>query len=124
MLVLSWASMAVDTAAAVVSGAGGEGGAVPGTGGIGDIPLSPQGTSDFCVAPDKFIMNQTDDEISAGEGWLGGGGELGQDPKTHLGLWCPSATVPSRLPVPGMLLLTLLFSLQRWFIITCTVTRA
>ncbi|NWI59051.1 TTYH2 protein, partial [Calyptomena viridis] len=40
-LVLSWASMAVDTAAAV-------------------------GTSDFCVAPDKFIMNQTDDEISAG----------------------------------------------------------
>uniref|UniRef100_H0YXK4 Protein tweety homolog n=1 Tax=Taeniopygia guttata TaxID=59729 RepID=H0YXK4_TAEGU len=39
MLVLSWASMAVDTAAAV-------------------------GTSDFCVAPDKFIMNQTDDEIS------------------------------------------------------------
>ncbi|NXE93742.1 TTYH2 protein, partial [Menura novaehollandiae] len=40
MLVLSWASMAVDTAGAV-------------------------GTSDFCVAPDKFIMNQTDDEISA-----------------------------------------------------------
>ncbi|NWV26652.1 TTYH2 protein, partial [Origma solitaria] len=40
MLILSWASMAVDTAAAV-------------------------GTSDFCVAPDKFIMNQTDDEISA-----------------------------------------------------------
>ncbi|XP_054149120.1 protein tweety homolog 2 isoform X1 [Melozone crissalis] len=40
MLVLSWASMAVDTAAAV-------------------------GTSDFCVAPDKFILNQTDDEISA-----------------------------------------------------------
>ncbi|XP_058708024.1 protein tweety homolog 2 isoform X2 [Poecile atricapillus] len=40
MLVLSWASLAVDTAAAV-------------------------GTSDFCVAPDKFIMNQTDDEISA-----------------------------------------------------------
>ncbi|XP_041881380.1 protein tweety homolog 2 [Corvus kubaryi] len=40
MLVLSWASMAVDTAAAV-------------------------GTSDFCVAPNKFIMNQTDDEISA-----------------------------------------------------------
>ncbi|NWS28836.1 TTYH2 protein, partial [Polioptila caerulea] len=40
MLGLSWASLAVDTAAAV-------------------------GTSDFCVAPDKFIMNQTDDEISA-----------------------------------------------------------
>ncbi|XP_057894747.1 protein tweety homolog 2 isoform X1 [Melospiza georgiana] len=40
MLGLSWASMAVDTAAAV-------------------------GTSDFCVAPDKFILNQTDDEISA-----------------------------------------------------------
>ncbi|NWX63662.1 TTYH2 protein, partial [Promerops cafer] len=40
MLVLSWASMAVDTAAAV-------------------------GTSDFCVAPDEFVMNQTDDEISA-----------------------------------------------------------
>ncbi|XP_023794755.1 protein tweety homolog 2 [Cyanistes caeruleus] len=40
MLVLTWASLAVDTAAAV-------------------------GTSDFCVAPDKFIMNQTDDEISA-----------------------------------------------------------
>ncbi|XP_069728354.1 protein tweety homolog 2 isoform X3 [Phaenicophaeus curvirostris] len=39
-LVLSWASMAVDTAAAV-------------------------GTSDFCVAPDKFIMNQTEGEISA-----------------------------------------------------------
>ncbi|KFP01483.1 Protein tweety 2, partial [Calypte anna] len=38
-LILSWASMAVDTAAAV-------------------------GTSDFCVAPDKFIMNQTDSEIS------------------------------------------------------------
>ncbi|NXD41759.1 TTYH2 protein, partial [Copsychus sechellarum] len=61
MLVLSWASMAVDTAAAVVSGAGGEGRA---GWGISDIPLSPQGTSDFCVAPDKFIMNQTDDEIS------------------------------------------------------------
>lgn len=27
---------------------------------------SPQGTSDFCVAPDKFIMNQTDSDISAG----------------------------------------------------------
>ncbi|NWH59060.1 TTYH2 protein, partial [Geococcyx californianus] len=39
-LILSWASMAVDTAAAV-------------------------GTSDFCVAPDKFIMNQTESEISA-----------------------------------------------------------
>ncbi|NXC47713.1 TTYH2 protein, partial [Penelope pileata] len=39
-LVLSWASMAVDTAAAV-------------------------GTSDFCVAPDKFIMNQTESDISA-----------------------------------------------------------
>ncbi|KAI6075766.1 Protein tweety-like protein 2 [Aix galericulata] len=39
-LVLSWASMALDTAAAV-------------------------GTSDFCVAPDKFIMNQTESEISA-----------------------------------------------------------
>ncbi|KAL2297832.1 hypothetical protein Nmel_016397 [Mimus melanotis] len=65
MLVLSWASMAVDTAAAVVSGAGGEGRAMPSTVGITDVPLSPQGTSDFCVAPDKFIMNQTDDEISA-----------------------------------------------------------
>ncbi|NXL63929.1 TTYH2 protein, partial [Chordeiles acutipennis] len=40
-LILSWASMAVDTAAAV-------------------------GTSDFCVAPDKFIMNQTESDISAG----------------------------------------------------------
>uniref|UniRef100_A0A8C3N9Z1 Protein tweety homolog n=1 Tax=Geospiza parvula TaxID=87175 RepID=A0A8C3N9Z1_GEOPR len=40
MVVLSWTSMAVDMAAAV-------------------------GTSDFCVAPDKFILNQTDDEISA-----------------------------------------------------------
>ncbi|KAJ7422465.1 Protein tweety 2 [Willisornis vidua] len=39
-LVLNWASMAVDMVAAV-------------------------GTSDFCVAPDKFIMNQTEDEISA-----------------------------------------------------------
>lgn len=39
-LILSWCSMAVDTAAAV-------------------------GTSDFCVAPDKFIMNQTDSDISA-----------------------------------------------------------
>ncbi|KFM10374.1 Protein tweety 2, partial [Aptenodytes forsteri] len=39
-LILSWASMAVDTAAAV-------------------------GTSDFCVAPDKFIMNQTESDISA-----------------------------------------------------------
>ncbi|XP_076210317.1 protein tweety homolog 2 isoform X2 [Aptenodytes patagonicus] len=38
-LILSWASMAVDTAAAV-------------------------GTSDFCVAPDKFIMNQTESDIS------------------------------------------------------------
>lgn len=27
----------------------------------------PQGTSDFCVAPDKFIMNQTESEISAGK---------------------------------------------------------
>ncbi|XP_030920728.1 protein tweety homolog 2, partial [Geospiza fortis] len=40
-------------------------GAVLGTAGITDVPLSPQGTSDFCVAPDKFILNQTDDEISA-----------------------------------------------------------
>ncbi|NWZ27935.1 TTYH2 protein, partial [Asarcornis scutulata] len=39
-LVLSWASTALDAAAAV-------------------------GTSDFCVAPDKFIMNQTESEISA-----------------------------------------------------------
>uniref|UniRef100_A0A7M4FLR2 Protein tweety homolog n=1 Tax=Crocodylus porosus TaxID=8502 RepID=A0A7M4FLR2_CROPO len=39
-LVLSWASMAVDTSAAV-------------------------GTSDFCVAPDQFIMNQTQSELSA-----------------------------------------------------------
>ncbi|XP_065503868.1 protein tweety homolog 2 [Caloenas nicobarica] len=39
-LVLGWASMAVDTAAAV-------------------------GTSDFCVAPDEFIMNQTESDISA-----------------------------------------------------------
>ncbi|KAM4674127.1 protein tweety homolog 2 [Amazona ochrocephala] len=39
-LILSWASVAVDTAAAV-------------------------GTSDFCVAPDKFIMNQTESDISA-----------------------------------------------------------
>ncbi|XP_009884842.1 PREDICTED: LOW QUALITY PROTEIN: protein tweety homolog 2 [Charadrius vociferus] len=39
-LILSWASMAVDTAAA-------------------------WGTSDFCVAPDKFIMNQTESDISA-----------------------------------------------------------
>lgn len=26
-----------------------------------------QGTSDFCVIPDKFIMNQTKDLISSGE---------------------------------------------------------
>ncbi|XP_006034881.1 protein tweety homolog 2 isoform X1 [Alligator sinensis] len=39
-LILSWASMAVDTSAAV-------------------------GTSDFCVAPDQFIMNQTQSELSA-----------------------------------------------------------
>ncbi|XP_029455106.1 protein tweety homolog 2 [Rhinatrema bivittatum] len=39
-LVLSWISLAMDTAAAV-------------------------GTSDFCIAPDKFIMNQTQNEISA-----------------------------------------------------------
>ncbi|XP_075296842.1 protein tweety homolog 2 [Opisthocomus hoazin] len=39
-LILSWASVAVDTAAAV-------------------------GTSDFCVAPDTFIMNQTESDISA-----------------------------------------------------------
>ncbi|NXX74616.1 TTYH2 protein, partial [Urocolius indicus] len=39
-LILSWASVAVDTAAAV-------------------------GTSDFCVAPDKFIMNQTESDVSA-----------------------------------------------------------
>ncbi len=26
-----------------------------------------QGTSDFCVAPDKFLMNQTKDAISSGE---------------------------------------------------------
>ncbi|XP_062447641.1 protein tweety homolog 2 isoform X2 [Rhea pennata] len=39
-LVLSWASMAVDTAAAV-------------------------GTSDFCVAPDKFVANLTESDISA-----------------------------------------------------------
>ncbi|NWU67571.1 TTYH2 protein, partial [Pterocles burchelli] len=39
-LILSWASLAVDTAAAM-------------------------GTSDFCVAPDKFIMNQTESNIDA-----------------------------------------------------------
>uniref|UniRef100_A0A493TY15 Protein tweety homolog n=1 Tax=Anas platyrhynchos platyrhynchos TaxID=8840 RepID=A0A493TY15_ANAPP len=44
-LVLSWASMALDTAAAV-------------------------GTSDFCVAPDKFIMNQTESEISVAHYYL------------------------------------------------------
>nr|XP_033817812.1 protein tweety homolog 2 isoform X2 [Geotrypetes seraphini] len=38
-LILSWTSLAMDTAAAV-------------------------GTSDFCIAPDKFIMNQTQNEIS------------------------------------------------------------
>lgn len=41
--------------------------------------LSPQGTSDFCVAPDKFIMNQTESDISAGESWLWGGDVLGGD---------------------------------------------
>lgn len=92
MLVLSWASMAVDTAAAVVSGAGGEGRAVPRAVGTSDAPLSPQGTSDFCVAPDKFIVNQTDNEISAGESCLGGGGEHRQDPKTHLEVWFPPTT--------------------------------
>ncbi|KAM4664017.1 protein tweety homolog 2 [Discoglossus pictus] len=39
-LLLSWASLALDTSTAV-------------------------GTSDFCVAPDKFIMNMTQDQISA-----------------------------------------------------------
>ncbi|NXG29299.1 TTYH2 protein, partial [Dromaius novaehollandiae] len=39
-LLLSWASVAVDAAAAV-------------------------GTSDFCVAPDKFVMNLTENDISA-----------------------------------------------------------
>ncbi|NXE48690.1 TTYH2 protein, partial [Casuarius casuarius] len=39
-LLLSWASVAVDAAAAV-------------------------GTSDFCVAPDKFVMNLTESDISA-----------------------------------------------------------
>ncbi|XP_065419792.1 protein tweety homolog 2 [Chrysemys picta bellii] len=39
-LILSWASLAVDTSAAV-------------------------GTSDFCVAPDKFIMNLTRGDLSA-----------------------------------------------------------
>lgn len=38
-LILSWASLAADTSVAV-------------------------GTSDFCVAPDKFIMNQTRDRLS------------------------------------------------------------
>uniref|UniRef100_A0A8C8RSV2 Protein tweety homolog n=1 Tax=Pelusios castaneus TaxID=367368 RepID=A0A8C8RSV2_9SAUR len=42
-LILSWASLAVDTSAAV-------------------------GTSDFCVAPDKFITNLTQSELSAGDG--------------------------------------------------------
>ncbi|NWI18553.1 TTYH2 protein, partial [Crypturellus soui] len=42
-LILSWASTAVDVAAAV-------------------------GTSDFCVAPDKFILNVTESELSAGRG--------------------------------------------------------
>ncbi|XP_009067584.1 PREDICTED: protein tweety homolog 2-like, partial [Acanthisitta chloris] len=74
-LVLSWASMAVDTAAAVVSGWGKRAElvlAVLGAEGtIMSLPAptmslwSSQGTSDFCVAPDKFIMNQTDDAISA-----------------------------------------------------------
>lgn len=81
-LILSWASMAVDTAAAVVSGArrGGVVQAVPWQSQALRVPvpsfraptmslLSPQGTSDFCVAPDKFIMNQTESDISAGEGW-------------------------------------------------------
>lgn len=31
--------------------------------------VPPQGTSDFCMAPDKFIMNQTESEISAGKDW-------------------------------------------------------
>ncbi|KAM4032429.1 protein tweety homolog 2 [Anomaloglossus baeobatrachus] len=39
-VILSWASLALDTSSAV-------------------------GTSDFCVAPDKFIMNMTQDQISA-----------------------------------------------------------
>ncbi|XP_069511222.1 protein tweety homolog 2 [Ambystoma mexicanum] len=39
-LILSWASLAADTSVSV-------------------------GTSDFCVAPDKFIMNQTRDQLSA-----------------------------------------------------------
>ncbi|XP_053309965.1 protein tweety homolog 2 [Spea bombifrons] len=39
-LTLSWASLALDTSTAV-------------------------GTSDFCVAPDKFIMNMTQDQVSA-----------------------------------------------------------
>lgn len=64
-------------------------------------PCPPQGTSDFCVAPDKFIMNQTDDEISAGESWLGGGEEHRQDPKTHLEALFPPLPLSSpRLPVP------------------------
>lgn len=66
-LILSWCSMAVDTAAAVVSG-----GCGMAVGLLSAVPTplcsvsSPQGTSDFCVAPDKFIMNQTESEISAG----------------------------------------------------------
>lgn len=68
-------------------------------------------------------MNQTDDEISTGEGWLSGGG--GQDPKTHLGVQCPPLPLsPHGSLCPRVLLLTFSFSLQRWFIITCIVTRA
>ncbi|KFZ65706.1 Protein tweety 2, partial [Antrostomus carolinensis] len=65
-LILSWASMAVDTAAAV-------------------------GTSDFCVAPDKFIMNQTESDISAGHmAWtLTWGGDPSAPPK-------PASTVFQR----------------------------
>ncbi|NXK52824.1 TTYH2 protein, partial [Chauna torquata] len=59
-LVLSWASVAVDAAAAV-------------------------GTSDFCVAPDKFIMNQTESDISTGKGWPRGAGEI---PVVHYYLYC------------------------------------
>lgn len=29
-----------------------------------------QGTSDFCVSPDKFIVNQTKDVLSAGNWFI------------------------------------------------------
>lgn len=93
-------------------GGTGRAGVEPGAGDTRPVPPAltmslspPQGTSDFCVAPDEFIMNQTESDISAGERQLGAGPQC--SPKACLGIWggpelsaalCPPGHSHPRLP--------------------------